>query len=381
MTLQQNRPKTAPDFLLSRPEQSLRTQGCRAIFPDPFDAATALSSGEAEMIVGAIPFDTSLRAALCEPESIVRSEGPLEPPAIYRGKIASESLKVRSVSPVVSRDAFHATVMSAINTIRMTRLQKIVLARPVDIEFEEPAEPLLVAARLIDLSANRDGYAVDLGTTGRKDDKSTMFVGSSPEVLIRRKGMTITAFPMAGSAARSSDRFETEMAAAKLADSRKNLAEHKFVVDHYRRILEPLCSTLEIADEPQIHLTSEMIHLGTPIKGELKDPQFSALDLALMLHPTPAVGGTPTPDAIRIIEDSEEPREFYAGLVGWCDASGDGEYMVAIRCCVIDGERARAWAGGGVVADSQPSEETRETTAKLQTVLRALNVPASMRDV
>lgn len=381
MTFQQNRPKTAPDFLLSRPEESLRTQGHRQIFPDPFDAATALSSGEAELIVGAIPFDTSLRAALCEPESVIRSDGPLEPPAVYRGKLAGESLRVRSVSPVISRDVFHSTVMSAISTIRFSRLQKIVLARPVDIEFDEPVDPLLIAARLIDLSVDRDGYAVDLGTTGRKDDKETTLVGSSPEMLIRRRGMTITAFPMAGSAARSSDRVEAEMTAAELQKSDKNRVEHAFVVDHYRRTLAPLCSQLDIPEEPQLHYTSEMIHLGTPITGTLKDPQFSALDLALMLHPTPAVGGTPTPDALRIIEDSEAPREFYAGAVGWCDASGDGEYMVTIRCCVIDGDRARAWAGGGIVADSQPGEETRETTAKFQTVLRALNVPARMRDV
>lgn len=124
-----------------------------------------------------------------------------------------------------------------------------------------------------------------------------------------------------------------------------------------------------------------MWHLATPVRGTLPDLNFSALDLALMLHPTPAVGGTPTDDAIGIINEVEEPRCFYAGFVGWCNDDGDGEYMVSIRCAEVAGATARAWAGGGVIASSSPAAEAAETTAKLQTALRALNVPATMRAV
>ena len=130
-----------------------------------------------------------------------------------------------------------------------------------------------------------------------------------------------------------------------------------------------------------MHETNEMIHLGTAIEGTLLDPDYSALDLALMLHPTPAICGTPTDDALGIITQVEEPREFYAGAVGWCDANGDGEYMVAIRCCVVEDHCARAWAGGGIVGSSDPEAEAAETSAKLQTALRALNVPAALRAV
>lgn len=383
MTAEHQRPATAPDFLLSRPHSSIRTQGRKASYPDPFEAAQALHDGHVDLLVGAIPFKTSFRAALVQPESVVVSEGPLEPPAFFRGQNAAESLRVSSIIPVTSLNEHKAAVAAAIATIQQTRLEKVVLARAVDVTFENEPDPLLVAARLIDLSANRDGFAVDLSATGRDEDEGATFVGSSPEMLVRRENRIVTAFPLAGSAPRTGVASIDDQAARDLLMSDKNQSEHKLVVDHYRNVLEPLCQNLDIPTEPDIHETTEVIHLGTAIRGELKEEyaHYSALDLALMLHPTPAIGGTPIDDAIGIIEEVEQPREFYAGAVGWCDATGDGEYMVAIRCCVMEGVMARAWAGGGIVADSDPEEEATETTAKLQTALRALNVPAAMRQV
>ncbi|WJY72997.1 Isochorismate synthase DhbC [Corynebacterium auriscanis] len=383
MTAEHQRPATAPDFLLSRPHSSIRTQGRKASYPDPFEAAQALHDGHVDLLVGAIPFKTSFRAALVQPESVVVSEGPLEPPAFFRGQNAAESLRVSSIIPVTSLNEHKAAVAAAIATIQQTRLEKVVLARAVDVTFENEPDPLLVAARLIDLSANRDGFAVDLSATGRDEDEGATFVGSSPEMLVRRENRIVTAFPLAGSAPRTGVASIDDQAARDLLMSDKNQSEHKLVVDHYRNVLEPLCQNLDIPTEPDIHETTEVIHLGTAIRGELKEEyaHYSALDLALMLHPTPAIGGTPIDDAIGIIEEVEQPREFYAGAVGWCDAAGDGEYMVAIRCCVMEGVMARAWAGGGIVADSDPEEEATETTAKLQTALRALNVPAAMRQV
>ena len=177
-------------------------------------------------------------------------------------------------------------------------------------------------------------------------------------------------------APRSRDRAEDEAAAAKLRASRKNNEEHAFVVDDIADSLEPLCSWLEVPEEPVLLSTSEMHHLGTPIRGELRDPIISALDLALIVHPTPAICGTPTESAMGVIEAVETDRGFYAGAVGWCDAAGDGEFVVAIRCAEVseDGDRVRTWGGGGIVADSDPAEEVAETSAKLRTVLRALGL-------
>ncbi len=333
------------------------------------------------MIVGAFPFDTSLRAALMEPQNVIRAEGPLEPPAFFRGQDAARSLVVESVEAQTTMEEHAAMVAAAVATIQQTQLEKVVLARAVDITFAEAVDPLLIAARLIDLSAYRDGFAVDLSATGRDEYRNAMFVGSSPEMLIRREGRRVSAFPMAGSAPRTGVFSIDDATARDLASSTKDLREHRFVVDHYRRVLEPLCEKLDIPDTPEIHETNEMIHLGTQIAGTLKDDEYSALDLALMLHPTPAIGGTPTDDALGVISQEKSPREFYSGAVGWCDSEGDGEFMVSIRCAIVEENTARAWAGGGVVVDSNPTKEAEETSAKLQTALRALNVPAALREV
>ena len=119
-----------------------------------------------------------------------------------------------------------------------------------------------------------------------------------------------------------------------------------------------------------------MWHLATPIVGTLSDPAVTALELALQVHPTPAICGTPTDAAEALIQTAESDRGFYAGAVGWSDSSGDGEYMVAIRCAEVsgDGKTARAWAGGGIVADSVAEEELAETGAKLRTILRSLGL-------
>ncbi len=376
-----DRPATAPDFLLSRPSGSLRTRGSRATWPDPFEASTALRNGDADLIVGAVPFDTANRSALTTPETVIESEGPLEPPAHYRGRAAGGTVEVLSVTPLTSPEEHQTTVAAAIATIQSSGLEKVVLARAVDVEFAEEVDPLLIAARMIDLSAHRDGFAVDLGATGRHDDRGTMLVGSSPELLIRRRGTTVEALPLAGSAARLRDRDADAAVGRMLQDSTKDLAEHRWVTDHYRRVLTSVCTELSVPERPELIQTNEMWHLGTRIRGTVPTDGPSALDLALMLHPTPAVGGFPTDDALGIIDEVEEPRDFYAGFVGWCRGNGDGEYMVSIRCAEIAGAGARAWAGGGVVGDSSAAAEAAETTAKLQTALRALNVPATMRTV
>lgn len=348
-------------------------------WPDPFEAATTLRNGDADLIVGAVPFSTGNRAALMAPESAVETEGPLEPPAHYRGVEAAEHAQVVGVTPVTTPEEHQATVAAAIETIRNSRLNKVVLARAVEVEFTESIDPLLIAARMIDLSSQRDGFAVDLGATGRYDDRGTMLVGSSPELLISRRGKSIRAMPLAGSAARLRDREADAAVGRELQDSVKDLDEHRWVTEHYRQVLSSVCTELDIPEHPELVQTNEMWHLATVIRGTIPDNGPSALDLALMLHPTPAIAGSPTDDALGIINEVEEPRDFYAGFVGWCRADGDGEYMVSIRCAEIAGAHARAWAGGGLVSSSSASAEMAETTAKLQTALRALNVPAAMR--
>ena len=143
-----------------------------------------------------------------------------------------------------------------------------------------------------------------------------------------------------------------------------------------RKALDPLCMDVQIAAEPQLHATDALWHLNTPIRARLRHTDTSALDLALALHPTPAVGGVPTDLATALINELEGDRGFYAGAVGWCDSHGDGRWVVSIRGAVLsaDGRSALAHAGGGIVAASDPDDEVDETTTKFRTILTGLGV-------
>lgn len=362
------RPVTAPDFLLSRATGSLRTQGAVRTFTDPGDAALALRSGRCGLVVGAIGFEPDAPAALVEPEVVVRTDGPLEPPAYFRGIRTRARVEEQIPSPEVHR----ARVATALQGIRAGRVGKVVLARAIRLVADEPIDPHAVCATLIDSSTYADGFLVDLSPAGGAYT-GRVLVGSSPELLVRRRGDTVECHPLAGSAPRAADPATDQAAGRALRDSGKDAVEHAFVVDSIAEALAPLCVNLEIPEHPSLTSTREMWHLGTRIRGRIADPRTTALDLALAVHPTPAICGTPTEEARRLIAGIEGPRGFYAGAVGWADSSGDGDWMVSIRCAEIDAERTGvlAWAGGGLVADSDPDDEVAETGAKLRTVLRA----------
>ncbi|HIW67043.1 MAG TPA: isochorismate synthase [Candidatus Dietzia merdigallinarum] len=364
------RPVTAPDFLLSRPTGSLRTQGALRTFTDPGDAALALRDGSCGLVVGAIGFEPDAPAALMEPELVVHTDGPLEPPAYFRG-IRSEA---RVAEEIPSPAEHRVRVSSAISGINAGSVGKVVLARAVRLVADRPLDPHAVCASLIDSSPAADGFLVDLSPAGDAY-AGRVLVGSSPELLVRRRGDQVECHPLAGSAPRDADPATDQASARALRDSGKDAFEHAFVVDSIAHALAPLCTDLEIPEHPSLTSTREMWHLGTRIRGRISDPRTTALDLALAVHPTPAVCGTPTDEARRLIAGIEGPRGFYAGAIGWSDADGDGDWMVSIRCAEIDADRrgAIAWAGGGIVADSDPDAEVAETGAKLRTVLRAFN--------
>lgn len=369
----ERRPATAPDFLLSRTSGSVRTQGAQATFTEPGEAVAALERGAVDMVVGALPFDRHALAALTVPSVITVEPAGLEPHPYYRhGPGAQLHARIAGFDPEPREHL--RRVEAAVETIQESVLDKVVLARAVDIVFDPPVDPRLVAARLIDMSATRDGFIADLTPAERH---GSMIVGSSPELLVRRRGLEISSYPLAGSAPRNFDDPAADEAAGRaLSRSAKDLAEHAFVVEHIRSILRPLCSELHIPDRPVLDRTNEMWHLATPITGTLRTPAPSALELATLLYPTPAVCGSPQHAAEALITTAESDRSFYGGAVGWCNTEGDGEYMVTIRCAEVDGsgERARAWAGGGLVAASKPEEELAETTAKLLTIQRALGL-------
>ncbi len=175
---------------------------------------------------------------------------------------------------------------------------------------------------------------------------------------------------------RSADLGEDVRRAAALLESPKDLQEHAFVVDAIHAALAPYCRDLVVPERPTLVRTAAMWHLATTITGELIDPAVSALELAVAMHPTPAVCGSPTPlarEAIRGIEPFD--RGLYTGMVGWGDADGDGEWVVTLRCAEADERTLRVFAGAGVVAESRPESELAETSAKFRTFLDAAGVP------
>ncbi len=357
----------APTFVLSGPTGTVVADGARAAYRDPAEAARALRDGSAELIVGALPFDLRGPAALLTPDRVHDRLPPL-----------SDTLPgVRIAQMLPSADEHRARVQAALRRLRdpADPLEKVVLARALLLASDGALEPTAILGRLTAADPDATGYLADLSPAG-DGYAGAMLVGASPELLVAQFGDRVSCQPFAGSAPRCADPGEDAASAASLAASAKDRHEHRLVVETMREALAPLCSRLDIAAEPQLSSTGALWHLATPIRGVLRETSTTALDLALALHPTPAVGGVPTADAVDLVAELEGDRRFYAGAVGWCDARGDGRWVVAIRGAEVSADRrsALALAGGGIVAESDPDAEVAETTTKFRTILRALGV-------
>ncbi|MEU6562227.1 isochorismate synthase [Nocardia nova] len=354
-------------FLLAQPGTAVRATGIRRAFDDARRAAAALRDGSAGLIVGAIPFDPGDPAALCEPEQARHTAGSWRPAAL------PPLPEVRVIAEIPSPAEHMARVTKLVEQLSDPGqpLRKVVAARSVLATAAEPLDAEVVAAHLLVRHPRANVFAVDLSPAGRT---GATLVGATPEVLVARHGDTVTLRPLAGTLPRHTDPDVDAARSRELLSSNKNREEHAFVIEWIREQLAPVCAELTIPDGPELLDTPEVWHLATPITGRLRDPATTALDLALLLHPTPAVCGTPTDLALRTIAEIEEPRGFYGGAVGWCDDRGDGEWVVAIRCAELsaDGGTLQAYGGGGIVAASDPRTELDETTAKLRTLLTSL---------
>lgn len=253
---------------------------------------------------------------------------------------------------------------SAIDRIRGGELDKVVLARAVDVVADEPIVIPDVLARMRALFPSCTVFHID------------GFVGASPELLVGRLGDRVAAHPLAGTVARSGDPDSDARLAAGLLASSKDRWEHALTVDAVAEVLTPLCVSLSVPDAPAIVGLRNVSHLGSFVQGRLREPLPTALDLVVALHPTPAVGGVPTAKALQVMA-AVEPlgRGRYAGPVGWMDGAGNGEWVVGLRSAQIEGNQARMMAGGGIVGDSDPREELAETQVKLQAMLAAIVRP------
>ena len=325
---------------------------------------TTSGPGVGPVAVGALPFDPDADADLVIPSAIVaRRDG-----RTFVTRIASTTTSPEPAAPPTrfvveaprSFDQWRSMVNDALRAIGDGTVEKVVLAREVLVEGDAPFDVPAIVRRLTTQQPGSFVYA------------SAGLVGASPELLVRRVGSTVESRPMAGTAVADGD----DAALRALAESVKDQREHGHVVDAITTSLASVCEQLDVGDVPEVAVFGHVAHLATPFRGELRAPALDALELARLLHPTPAVGGTPTPRAVELIHALEGfDRGRYAGPVGWVDARGDGEWAIALRGAEIKGNHARLVAGAGIVAGSDPEAEWAETQAKLEPMLRALVRP------
>jgi isochorismate synthase len=278
------------------------------------------------------------------------------------GSTAPEQLRVQSMLPP---SEWMEQVAHAVKMIQGGAYQKVVLSRGVSVTRETaPFELEVVLAHLRESYAGATIFAQKRGTR--------CFVGATPERLVYARDGRLQTIALAGSAPRGSTEEEDRHLGAELLNSAKNKIEHAIVVAMIRDALAQHCSQVQAAGEPQLLKLKNIHHLVTPIVGELL-PGRCVLETLQELHPTPAVGGFPRLEALSAIRDGERlDRGWYAAPLGWLDASGNGEFVVALRSALIDGNTATLFAGNGIVADSDPESEYVETGWKLQVMLRAL---------
>jgi menaquinone-specific isochorismate synthase len=198
--------------------------------------------------------------------------------------------------------------------------------------------------------------------------------GATPEMLVRRERGLVTSRVLAGTIRRTGDDDRDLALAATLARSSKDLEEHEYAVRSVADALEPHCSSMNVPEAPFVLHLPNVMHLATDVAGVVHDATtVSSLQLAASLHPSAAVGGTPTADAVRLIDEIEGmDRGRYAGPVGWMDTNGDGDWAIALRSAEIDGNTVRLFAGCGIVADSDPEAELAEAQAKFVPVRDSL---------
>ena len=260
---------------------------------------------------------------------------------------------------------YRAAVAQALARIAAGEFRKIVLARAQDVTSARALHPLRVLNGL--RQRFPDCYSFSLA-----NGRGQSFIGASPERLVRVSKAVLETEALAGSARRGVTASEDAALGAALLRSEKDLREQREVLDDIVARLAPLGVTLEFPPQAQVRRLANVQHLHTPVRATLP-AGVRLLDAVARLHPTPAVGGSPRAAAVAHIRELEGfPRGLYAGALGWVNARGGGEFFVGIRSALVEGSRARVYAGAGIVAGSEPEKEFAETELKFRALLDAL---------
>jgi len=290
-----------------------------------------------------------------------RLEGLQERPLPMLDPAPAGKYRVASAMPP---EHYEAAVARATELIADGRLEKIVLAREVQAHAPQTYDPAAI------LGVLRDAFPACFNLCVGRGDAT--LIAASPELLVRREGHRVSTLALAGSTRRSADPAVDDHLGEQLLRDESYREEHAIVARRIERTLRDHAVWVAAAPEPELVKIANIQHLATPIRAQLAAP-IDALELADLMHPTPAVGGEPRDAAMPLIPALEGlDRGWYAGPVGWTDATGDGEFCVALRCALLRGNVARCYAGNGIVRDSDPRAELAETEVKLQALLPLL---------
>lgn len=341
-----------------RPGLRLVTRGTRRtlIVPPGKDQLERLADAArdslevGEIAVGAIGFDRNSQVVLeiVEDAAFYTDPEPVPVPSVKEPR----SLRLEAF-PTPER--YMLGVAKAVERIKSHQLDKVVLARMLIAHSQNPFD----RHRLLALLSHAEPSAYRFAVQG--------FIGASPELVIQRGDDRFHSRPLAGTLAKSAGNHQD------LLNSQKDRHEHGIVVDAVVEGLAPFASDLRVSEAPSILETTSLLHLATDIGGTLQDPRTSVLDLLAAIHPTPAIAGTPRVAALDVIADTEGfDRTRYGGAVGWVDSFGNGEFALTIRCAEVRGRIATLFSGAGIVAESDPESELRETDAKFAPMLSAL---------
>ena len=268
------------------------------------------------------------------------------------------------IASALPPESFERSVAQAVERIGAGQLDKVVLAREVLVEASHAHDSAALYGALRELFPSCFCFCCG--------SPEAAFLAASPELLVRRAGAGAATVALAGSTRRSADPSVDDYLGEQLLRSPKERREHEIVVRRIERALRSQSVWVEAASEPGLVKVANIQHLASPIHAQLSQPR-SAVELAGILHPTPAVGGEPRPVALAAMSDLEDlDRGWYAGPVGWMDATEDGEFCVAIRSALLRDRTAHLFAGNGIVVDSDPAAELAETEVKLDALLPLL---------
>ncbi|HEV7523872.1 MAG TPA: isochorismate synthase [Acidimicrobiia bacterium] len=330
------------------PASVSKSAGPRAVGALPFRGG---ADAHGELVVPALIVGRDERGRAWR--TVIDDAGAADAPGPADRDAAHNVPSAFEVSATTTRDQWRAMVDRSLVDIRAGLAEKIVLARAVRIDADQPFD---IRAVLAFLRRSQPGCIVyaDRG-----------FVGASPELLARKVGAAVTSRPLAGTG------VDTDA----LVRSAKDAHEHRLVVDAVVRTLRTMCTDVCAAGPSPLEL-ADVSHLATTVTASAPDSSVSIADIVAALHPTPAVAGTPRQVALDAISALETvPRGRYAGPCGWIDRNGDGEFVVALRGGAIAGNHAVIHAGAGIVTGSDPDAEWAETQQKLTPMLQALVRP------